>query len=204
LLSIASHTINVQDPLLYLTANVTYPYVYDIGFFSQFVGGSANVYQHTGLVRDYATSQWKLFSNVDSEPGATINWSDSDIVYDSLRLGWLSLDSNIVANSGNLRVQGNLIPDANVTYSLGSSNLRWKDLWLSGNTVYLGPESMSVNTSGVWSFTSGNHTVSFGPNTEFNPTSANIAGNTTVGGLYTGSGVFWSAIYCRKYCTQFA
>jgi hypothetical protein len=193
LLSIASHTINVQDPLLYLTANVTYPYVYDIGFFSQFVGGSANVYQHTGLARDYATSQWKLFSNVDAEPGATINWSDSDIVYDSLRLGWLSLDSNIVANSGNLRVQGNLIPDANVTYSLGSSNLRWKDLWLSGNTVYLGPESMSVDTSGVWSFTSGNHTVSFGPNTEFNPTSANIAGNTTVGSLYTGSGVFWSA-----------
>jgi hypothetical protein len=193
LLSIASHTLNVQDPLLYLNANVAYPYIYDIGFFSHFVGGSANVYQHTGLVRDYTTNQWNLFSNVTSEPGATINWSDPGLVYDPLRIGSLTIDSNIIPSSGNVRVQGHVIPDANVTYSLGSSNLRWKDLWLSGNTIYLGPESMSVDSSGRWSFTSGGTTVNLGSNVEFNPPSANIAGNTTVGSLYTGSGVFWSA-----------
>lgn len=193
LLSVASHTINVQDPLLYLTANAAYPYVYDIGFFSQFVGGASNVYQHTGLVRDYTSAQWKLFSNVASEPGATINWADAGIAYDALRIGSLTVESNVLPNSGNLRVQGHIVPDANITYNLGSSSLRWKDLWLSGNTVYLGPESMSVNPSGEWAFTSGNHTVRFGPNTEFNPVSANIAGNTVVGSLYTGSGIFWSA-----------
>jgi hypothetical protein len=191
--SIASHTINVQDPLLYLTANTAYPYVYDIGFFSHFVGGTSNVYQHTGLVRDYTANQWKLFSNVSTEPGSTIDWSDPDIKYDTLRIGSLTLDSNILPDSGNLRVQGHIVPDANVTYNLGSSNLRWKDLWLSGNTIYLGPESMSVDESGQWAFTSGGSTVSLGSNTEFNPPKANIAGNAIVGSLYTGSGIFWSA-----------
>jgi hypothetical protein len=33
---------------------------------------------------------------------------------------------------------GNLIPSANVTYDLGSETARWKDLWLSGDTINLG------------------------------------------------------------------
>lgn len=33
---------------------------------------------------------------------------------------------------------GNLIPNADVTYDLGSETARWKDLWLSGDTINLG------------------------------------------------------------------
>lgn len=192
LISIASHTLNVQDPLLYLTANVTYPYNYDIGFFSQFVGGASNVYQHSGFVRDNTDGQWKLFSNVVSEPGATVNWSDSGLQFDSMRLDSITIGSNITAaSSGNIAVVGNLQPWANVTYDLGSPSNRWRDLWLSGNTVYVGSESMSVSGSGVWSFTSNGHTVSMGRDIEFNPLSANIAGNTKVGALYTSTGLYW-------------
>ena len=97
--SIASHTINVQDPLLYLTANTTYPYNYDVGFFSQFVGGSANVYQHSGVVRDYTDNVWKVFSNVTAEPGATIDWSDPDIVWDRLRVGNLTIANSTASTS---------------------------------------------------------------------------------------------------------
>ena len=53
-----------------------------------------------------------------------------------------------VAASGNIDLQpstnhsvnsyGNILPTANVTYNLGSSILRWKDLWLSGSTLTLG------------------------------------------------------------------
>lgn len=192
LISIASHTLNVQDPLLYLTANTTYPYNYDIGFFSQFVGGTGNIYQHSGFARDSANGEWKLFSNVVSEPGATINWSDTGLQYDSMRLDSITIGSNITAaSSGNIAVVGNLQPWANVTYDLGSPSKRWKDLWLSGNTVYVGSESISVSGSGVWSFTSNGHTVSMGRDIEFNPLSANIAGNTKVGALYTSTGLYW-------------
>jgi hypothetical protein len=47
--------------------------------------------------------------------------------------------------SGN-QIVGDLIPSDNVTYDLGSSSNRWRDLYLSGNTIDLGgvPISSSV------------------------------------------------------------
>lgn len=41
---------------------------------------------------------------------------------------------------------GNIIPSANVTYSLGNVTNRWKDLYLSGNTIFLG--DTTITTSG--------------------------------------------------------
>jgi len=53
-----------------------------------------------------------------------------------------------VATSGNIDLQpsadhsvnsyGNILPTANVTYNLGSTTQRWKDLWLAGSTLTLG------------------------------------------------------------------
>jgi hypothetical protein len=52
--------------------------------------------------------------------------------------------------TGNLNVAAtlitqNVIPDANITYDLGSSEARFKDLWLSNSTIYLGEASISSN-----------------------------------------------------------
>ena len=49
--------------------------------------------------------------------------------------------------------QGNIIPSANVTYDLGSATNRWKDLYLSGNTIFLGDETISVNENSEVEFT---------------------------------------------------
>jgi hypothetical protein len=69
-------------------------------------------------------------------------------------------DSNVAAYlptyNGNLSINnlqtatvtGNLIPSANVTYSLGSQTAQWKDLWLSGNTIHIGDTALSVNELG--------------------------------------------------------
>lgn len=46
-----------------------------------------------------------------------------------------------ITSGGNLVVQVTptaVLPGANVTYDLGSSTMRWKDVWLSGSTVRLG------------------------------------------------------------------
>ena len=40
--------------------------------------------------------------------------------------------------TGNVTVQGSILPGSNVVYDLGSNTQRWKDLWLSGNTLNLG------------------------------------------------------------------
>jgi hypothetical protein len=44
----------------------------------------------------------------------------------------------------NVNITGNILPSANVTYSLGSETLQWKDLWVSGNTVYIGGAAVTV------------------------------------------------------------
>jgi hypothetical protein len=55
---------------------------------------------------------------------------------------------NIFANAitaNAITVNGNIVPGANVTYNLGSTTNRFKDLWLSGNTIYLGGATMSTD-----------------------------------------------------------
>ena len=81
-----SSTITVQDPLLYLSSNSA-TYNYDIGIFSNFVGGPAGVSAHTGFARDYTANQWKLFSNVKPLPGGTVSWADPGLIFDSLKAG---------------------------------------------------------------------------------------------------------------------
>jgi hypothetical protein len=70
------------------------------------------------------------------------------------------------ANTGNLLttnnlsvttfVTSNLIPNANVTYDLGNTTNRWKDLWLSNSTLYFDTNA----TVSAGTLTNGNSTVS--------------------------------------------
>ena len=54
----------------------------------------------------------------------------------------------VIAASG-LYMTGNVIPSANITYDLGTSTQRWKDLWLSNSTIYLGNAQISANSTSV-------------------------------------------------------
>ena len=56
--------------------------------------------------------------------------------------------------TGNLNVNAtifsqNVIPVANVVYSLGTSTQRFKDLWLSNSTIYLGDAQISATGANV-------------------------------------------------------
>jgi hypothetical protein len=48
---------------------------------------------------------------------------------------------------GNVDVKGNILPNANVTYNLGSSTKRWNDIWLSNSTIYIGDSSISTDAN---------------------------------------------------------
>ena len=105
-----SQQITVQDPMLYLQANVLYPWTYDTGVYSDSIGGAANTYVHHGMVRNYSTSEWTFFSNVKSEPSGTINWSDTGLVYDTVKTG-------------------HILPGANISYNLGSTTAYWSTIY---------------------------------------------------------------------------
>jgi hypothetical protein len=51
-----------------------------------------------------------------------------------------------------LSVAGNIIPTSNIAYDLGNNTNRFNDLYLAGNTVYLGAQELSANATGI-SFT---------------------------------------------------
>jgi hypothetical protein len=101
--------LSVQDPLLYLTANTPYPYDYDLGFYSHFVGGSVNNYQHTGLVRNYLDNVWYFFSNLPEPEGSTVDLANTRIIYDTVKAGGLLLANttpSVSVSTGALIVAG--------------------------------------------------------------------------------------------------
>ena len=78
---------------------------------------------------------------------------------------------------------GNLIPSANVAYSLGSLTNQWKDLYLSGSTIYLGNTTIKSSNGGI--------TVAPAPLILFNKpidTTNVVPGNVQIGGLANGAG----------------
>jgi hypothetical protein len=42
---------------------------------------------------------------------------------------------------------GNILPQANITYNIGSPTQRWKDLYLTGSTLYIDEAEISANGS---------------------------------------------------------
>lgn len=60
---------------------------------------------------------------------------------------WVSSGSSNYQDLGS--VTASIIPQANITYDLGSSTNRWRDLYLSGNTLHLGTTSLSIDAEGA-------------------------------------------------------
>jgi hypothetical protein len=61
--------------------------------------------------------------------------------------------------AGDILITGNLIPTANVTYDLGNSTNFWNNLYLAGNTIYLGNLQLKeVNSTTFGVFTADGNT----------------------------------------------
>lgn len=70
-----------------------------------------------------------------------INSINANIVAVNLALG--NVGSNLES------ISSNLIPSANITYSLGSQLKQWKDLWVSSNTIYIGGTAVTVQNGNL-------------------------------------------------------
>lgn len=90
-----------------------------------------------------------------------------------------TIKSNGLANVAVLKVTGNvqsnLIPNANATYTVGNSTLRWKELYVSGN-IYFGGTTLS-DDSGT-----------------FTTTDANVSNTIVAGNVYANSGTIGASL----------
>ena len=76
---------------------------------------------------------------------------------ETIRLGNTGSAINISASyfhiNSDISASGNFIPTVTETYDLGSPDLRWKDLYLSGSTIYLDNTKLSADSNGDVSIT---------------------------------------------------
>jgi hypothetical protein len=137
-----SMNIVAQDPMLYLQANVLAPWNFDTGIYSDsYTSGTvSNIYVHHGMVRNYTNGVWGFFSNLVSEPDATINWSDAGIIYDKIKAGEVIIANTTAATSttsGALQVAGG-IGIAGDTHIGGAT-------YISGTTTITGVTKVNSN-----------------------------------------------------------
>jgi hypothetical protein len=83
-----------------------------------------------------------------------------------------SNSSDIIAITG--RINSAIVPAANVTYDLGTSLMRWKDLYLAGSTIVLGNTTITDSADGL---TANNIKAAIGLKTQ----DLAVDGNTVLG-----------------------
>ena len=98
---------------------------------------------------------------------------------------------------------GNIIPAANVSYSLGSSAYQWKDLWVSNSTIYINSVPVSINSSNTLTV-AGQAVLTNGGNaaisTTGNVSAANISATGNITGNYIlGNGSLLTGIVTSSY-----
>ncbi len=80
----------------------------------------------------------------------------------------------------------NLLPAANVTYSLGSNTARWKDLWISNTTIYIGDVALATHSNALT--INGANVMTGNAGANFSTTGNVIGGNVTTDGVITATG----------------
>jgi hypothetical protein len=107
----------------------------------------------SGLISGSSQVDYNLISNI---PNGIVS-SSNQVSYTNLQ----NIPQNIFSGSFNnipstpfitstngITASGHLVPSQNETYDLGTPSLRWRDLYLSGSTVYLGDTKITRTEQG--------------------------------------------------------
>jgi hypothetical protein len=76
-----------------------------------------------------------------------IDTSSGNLTIDSAG-GTVTIDDNLNI-SGTTTVSGHILPDADVTYDLGSSSFKFRDIYLSGTSINLGSATITASGSSI-------------------------------------------------------
>jgi hypothetical protein len=109
-------------------------------------------------------------------------------------------DSGVIVDSethtvyGNFVAQGHIVPDANISYDLGTSTHRFRDIYLSGSSIYLG-DAVITSTGTAINFptgsTVGGQALGINEGDTYNITvSGNVIGTDSTVLVNTANGTF--------------
>lgn len=153
----------------------------------------------------YHDTQWKLITDNPITIGSTAltftqNYSANSISGGTSNVTVLNNSSVTISSAGtanvakfdatNITLIGNVLPGANVTYSLGNTSQRWKDLWLSNSTMYLGNITVSANDNTLT--VNGANVLTGNAGAIFSTTGNITGGNLLTGGQISATGTITS------------
>jgi hypothetical protein len=146
-------------------------------------------------------TQHNSFTGANGE--ITVDTTNKTIrVHDGSTVGGTRLAkfNEIGAASANLlSVTTNIVPQANITYDLGTPTKRWRSLYLAGNTIYLAGAQIKASGNGVITFVTSNNqpatiqasqlvVTANTPSTFEKLTITNLVLNNVLGVQYGGTG----------------
>jgi mucin-19 len=162
----------IQDPITVLNSSSSLANV-DVGFL---------INRNQGIKANAAVFWSESGSEFVTALTANNGIPDSNVVvssYANLRSGSIFANIGGGNDQANVYVTGSLIPSSNVAYDLGTDGRRFRDLWLSGTTLHMGDQRLTV-TNGEWRLTTPTTTVVLG--TESTVGNLTVTGNLNLQG----------------------
>ena len=102
----------------------------------EFMNGNSDIFSSNNFGTDWRIINSNALFCVQSGASNIIN-----NVMNFTDLGNVGIGStqprSILDVIGNMTIDGHIIPGSNIAYNLGSSSNKWKDLYLSGNSIFL-------------------------------------------------------------------
>lgn len=192
---VTGQSVSSENGIYYVTtlgtgSNGTWSRSVDTNTTGELLGGTI-VMVTEGTV--YADTQWKLTTNDPITIGSTAltfvqNYSANSITAGTSNVvvtsnGAVTISSAgtsnvLTVNAGSISVTGNIYPTANVTYALGNTTNRFKDIWLSNSTIYLGNVALSADSTQL--LVNGSNVVTSNSSSSIS-TTGNITGNYILG-----------------------
>ena len=126
----------------------------DFGVFGHYIEGG--VTKASGFVRDQDKDAWVLFNDHTDIPdvGATIiregDYDLGGMFAGSVGIGTQDHTTNEFGNPeklsviGDVGITGHLLPGGDEVYDLGTTGRKWRDLYLSGDTIILGDATLTA------------------------------------------------------------
>ena len=103
--------------------------------------GQVTVIEGNIVVLEGAVAALQNNVTVNTDDITTIQGNIVQIENDLANINYSNANVQALGESG---WTGNIVPSANITYDLGNTTNRWKDLYLSNATIYLGSTELST------------------------------------------------------------
>ncbi len=134
-----------------ININKNYSQSYALNVSNNLIHNLANLLNNIGESSNYQINQSQTIYNYFVNTSNNIDEFLNNVTLDDLQHN-ASISSKLIINDyintltvSNITTIGNMIPFCNLTFDLGSSNYKWRDIYLSGDSIYLDNIVISEN-----------------------------------------------------------